>query len=110
MKNSPDNQKAVEMRQVESVLMEAVLMIASVGDYKDFTSTDEGIRFEGASASAEVDKTNGALRIYLKGKSAPIYDSRNFDDCINLDQAWDVAFQLTTEIQSAVCKSSPGKR
>jgi hypothetical protein len=105
MKTHHSRTQVNEMRQAESCLLQALLIGSTNGNLPAFENKETCFFYQGQVASVEMDKSSGRLKVYPRGQETPFYDSSDLDGCVDLEYSWELSFEVSKEIQRAVCKA-----
>lgn len=93
-----------EMRQVEATLLETLLIGSCSGCLPAFEDQETCFLYRGRTASVEMEKCNGRLKVFQPGQVSPFYDSYDLDSCVDLEHSWNLSYEVSTEIQRAIGK------
>lgn len=110
MKTHHSRTQVNEMRQAESCLLQALLIGSTNGNLPAFENKETCFFYQGQTASVEMDKSSGRLKVYPRGQATPFYDSGDLDACVDLEYSWELSFEVSKEIQRAVCKARQAHR
>jgi hypothetical protein len=99
-----------EMRQVESCLLNALLIGSSTGKLPAFEDKEHCFFYQGQTASVEMDKSSGRLKVYQRGQAIPFYDSSDIQACVDLEHSWILSYEVSNEIQRAICRCRHAER
>lgn len=92
------------MRQVESCLLNALLIGSTAGKLPAFEDKEHCFSYQGQTASVEMDKSSGRLKVYQPGQVNPFYDSSDIEACVDLEHSWTLSYEVSNEIQRAICR------
>lgn len=110
MKTQHSRTQIIEMRQVEAVLLEALLIGSCSDCLPAFEDTETCFVYRGRAASVEMEKCNGRLKVFQPGQVSPFYDSGDLSGCVDLEHSWNLSYAVSTEIQQAICKARKEQR
>lgn len=110
MKTHHSKTQIIEMRQVESCLLHVLMIGSTNGNLPAFEDKETCFFYQGKTASVEMDKTSGRLKVYQKGQAIPFYDSSDLDACVDLEHSWTLSFEVSNEIQRAICRARHAQR
>lgn len=100
----------VEMRQVEASLLETLLIGSTSGCLPAFEDKETCFFYRGRTASVEMEKCNGRLKVFQPGQSNPFYDSEDLQGCADLEHSWNLSYAVGAEIQKAILKMHRNER
>jgi hypothetical protein len=92
------------MRQVESCLLETLLIGSTSGCLPAFEDKETCFFYRGKTASVEMEKCNGRLKVFQPGQESPFYDSSDLGSCVDLEHSWNLSYEVSNEIQREISR------
>jgi hypothetical protein len=72
---------------------------SAVPGYEDRT---DAFTYKGSTATVEMDKNNGAIRLFCRGQEISVYDSQHPEACKNPDFVDDLVMEVKGEMRKAL--------